>query len=445
MGACLKAGRSLFAAVILGLLIMPGSATGETPLWAPPELIPLIEEGLRRNGDIRSMEAEVAGLEAEVPFAGSLDDPRLGLGLLNVPADSFRFDREPMTQKQISIAQKIPWFGKLDLRQQRAALKAARLEALLNAKRLELARDIALSYYDLGFVAKSLRINALLTGEIDQLLKVAETRYATGSGLQQDVLQAQVELGKLLDEKIVLEKRRRVLEDRLNELLNRDRFQPVEPVVDPSLMTLDLVVEKLQSRVVSENPNLMARLVQIHIADIEVELARKDFWPDFDLRLAYGQREEDFTGRDLPDFVSGSVVINIPLWQKRRQRPKLNAALKARAAASQSHRALLTALPHRVDSLVAEIRSTEQSYGLFEDALLLQAEQWARSSLSAYEVGSIEFSTMIEARVQKLRFELQADRYLYDIYKNRAELEKVIGGALDNGQAQAAAVSRPLR
>ena len=230
MGAYYRAGRKFFAAVILGLLIIPGPASGETPLWAPPDLIPLIEEGLHRNGGIQSMKAEVASLQSEIPFAGSLDDPRLGLAILNLPADSFRFDREPMTQKQISIAQKIPWFGKLDLRQQRAALNASRLGALLAAKRLELARDIAVAYYDLGFVARSLRVNALLTEEINQLLQVAETRYATGSGLQQDVLQAQVELSKLLDEKIMLEKRRRVLEDRINALLNRDRFHSVEPV-----------------------------------------------------------------------------------------------------------------------------------------------------------------------------------------------------------------------
>jgi outer membrane protein TolC len=318
-------------------------------------------------------------------------------------------------------------------------LEAARLKSLLDAKKLELARDIALSYFDLGFVANSTRTNAQLTGEIDQLLRFAETRYATGGGLQQDVLQAQVELSKLLDEKIVLENRRRALEDRINELLNRERFQAVEELADPLPLPLDLNIEQLQSRAVSENPELTARRLQIHIADIDVELARKDFWPDFDLKFAYGQRDEDFTGRSLPDFVSGSVVMNIPLWQETRQRPQLDAALQARSAASQSHRALLAALPHRVDALAVEIRTTRQNYDLFEDALVLQAEQWARSSLSAYEVGSVEFNTLIEARVQKLRFDLQADRYLYNIYKKCAELETIVGGALNQGHTQSAA------
>lgn len=422
--------RTWLGTLLVALVAVPSVAFGEPVLWMPPQLAPIVEEGLKENNDIRSLEARVDSLIAEIPYAGSLEDPRLGLAVLNLPADSFRFDREPMTQKQISIAQKFPWFGKLDLRSQRAALIAARLEAVLNVRRIELARDIALTFYDLGFAETGIRINAQLTEEISQLLQVAETRYATGRGLQQDVLQAQVELGKLLDEKIALENRRRILEDRLHELLNRKAHRPIAPMTDPEEILLDLNVTSIQSRTLADSLDLLVRQADIRIADIDVELARKDFWPDFDFKLAYGQRDEDFTGRDLPDFVTGAVVLNIPLWQQTRQQPKLEAALKARAAASQSHRALLTALPHKVDALSAEIQNTRQSYNLFKDALMLQAEQWAQSSLSAYEVGSVEFNTMIAARVQLLRFELQLKRYLFEIYKKRAQLERVVGGPI---------------
>jgi len=136
----------------------------------------------------------------EIPFAGSLDDLRLGIGLINLPVDTFDLDQEPMTQKQIFLAQKVPWFGKLNLKKQRQALIAGREQAILEAKRLELARKIAFSYYELGFVASSLDINGRLTEMVEEVLKVAESRYATGKGLQQDVFQAQVELSKLLDE-----------------------------------------------------------------------------------------------------------------------------------------------------------------------------------------------------------------------------------------------------
>ncbi|MGD2187794.1 MAG: TolC family protein [Desulfobacterales bacterium] len=401
-----------------------------SPIWAPSYLAGLIEECLTENQEIQSLVSRVESLKKEIPFVSSLDDPRLGLAILNLPADSFRFDREPMTQKRISIAQKFPWFGKLDLRSQKAMLKAVRQQAILDAKRLELAKKIAMVYYELGFVNRSLEINQRLTEIVNQLLGVAETRYATGRGLQQDVLQAQVELSKLLDEKIVLQKRHRTLTARINELLNRDRFMTVEPPAELESMRIQLNTEKLTAKALQDNPQLRVKQADIDIADVDIELAKKDYWPDMDVSLAYGQREEDFTGRSLPDFLTASVTLNVPLWYKTRQDPKLEATLKAREAVEKSHRNLLKRLPFQVDALITEIHDTQKNYKFFTEALLLQADQWARSSQSAYEVGSIEFNSMISAHIRLLRFELQADNYLFDVYQKRAELEEILGGPI---------------
>jgi outer membrane protein TolC len=410
---------------------VPTDTMAESPIWATPSLTRLIEEGIAENKEIKSLEDKVESLKNEIPFEGALDDPRLGFAVLNLPTDTFDFDQEPMTQKQISIAQKIPWFGKLDLRSQRATIKMIRQKAMLDTKRLELARNIAVAYYDLGFTSQSLKTNERLMEIVSQLLRVAETRYATGGGLQQDVLQAQVEFSKLLDEKIMLEKRSRTLNDRINELLNREEFMVTEPEADLRLMSLDLNAKELTSKALQDNPQLRAKKADIDIAYVGVELAKMDYWPDMDIKLAYGQREEDRTGRDLPDFVSGQVVINIPLWFKMRQNPKLTAALKARQAAENSYRNLAESLPHQVDALITQINDTEKNYKLFSEALLLQADQWARSSQSAYEVGSIEFNTMINAQIRLLRFELQADNYLFETYRKRAQLEELLGGPVN--------------
>ncbi len=425
----IKAGGVILIILWVSLFV-PATGQAASPIWAPSPLAQLIEEGIEQNKEIQSLEARVESLKKEVPFAGSLDDPRLGFAILNLPTDTFDFDQEPMTQKQVFIAQKFPWFGKLDLRSQRATLKAIRQEALLEAKRLELSRKIATTYYELGSIATGLGINARLTEIVSQLLRVAETRYATGRGLQQDVLQAQVELSKLLDEKISLKKMLRTLEDQINELLNRESFTPVQPPEGLSYSDLQLSMKRLQNKALKNNPRLKVRQAEIEIAAVEIELVRKDYWPDVDLMLAYGQREEDLNGRDLPDFVSASVTMNIPLWQKNRQDSKLAATKKGHEAAIKYYRNLVESLPHRVDALATEILDTQKNYRLFTEALLLQADQWASSSLTAYEVGAVEFNTMIGAQILLLRFELQAANYMYKIYQRRAELEEVLGGPL---------------
>jgi len=300
-----------------------------------------------------------------------LNDPRIGIALLNIPTDNFRFDQEAMTQKQIFIAQKIPWFGKLSLRSQQAAMKAIRQEAILKAKRLELAREIAMPYYELGFVTSGQKTNERLIKMLTQLLRVSETRYSTGQGLQQDVLQAQVELSKLLDEQITLAKKRRTLEDRINSLLNREPFIPVTPPESLPYPDPALKIEELQTRALTMNPWLKVKQAEIELAGVGIELARKDYWPDLDFKVAYGQREEDFNGRDLPDFISTSVVMNIPFWKKTRQDKKLEATKFNHQAALQSYQNLANGLPHKIDALVTDIRNLQKNYKLITDALII--------------------------------------------------------------------------
>jgi cobalt-zinc-cadmium efflux system outer membrane protein len=411
-------------------LTPPSRLSAGTSIWVPQPLTKLIEEGLANNQDIKSLESQLKSFREEILFAGSLNDPRIGIALLNLPTDHFRFDQEPMTQKQIFIAQKIPWFGKLGLRSRQAAMKAIRQEAILEAKRLELTREIATAYYELGFVVSSQKVNDRLMNLLNQLLRVSETRYAAGQGLQQDVLQAQVELSKLLDEQITLGKKHRTWQDRINSLLNRGSFIPIKPPETLSYPDLVLEMEELQTQALKMNPRLKIKQAEIEIAGVEIELAQKDYWPDFDFKVAYGQREEDFNDRDLPDFVSTSVVMNIPLWKKTRQDKKLAATQLSYQAAKESYQNLANSLPHKIDALVTDIRKLRKNYRLITDALVVQAEQWARSSLTAYEVGKVNFNTMINAQIRLLRFELQSENYLFSLYVKRAELEELLGAPL---------------
>jgi len=415
----------------MGLVVVTvKSIWAASPILESPALSQLIKEGLANNRELQSLKANVESLKEEIPIASSLDDPRIGIAILNLPTNTFDFDQEPMTQKQLFIAQKVPWFGKLNLKKKSKTLMANGQQAILEARRLELARKIAILYYELGFVACSLEINERLTDMVNQLIKVAEVRYSSGKGLQQDVLQAQVELSKLLDEKIILEKNHPILEDRINALLNRENFTHVAPPGDLPFPELRLNLKTLQAISLKHNPWLRVKTFDTDQAFVQVELARKDYWPDMDFKVAYGQRDDDKNGMDWADFVSTSVVFNIPLWQKNRQDKRLSAKQKKREAAIKSYENMKRSLPYRVDALFNEIQNIAESYRLFTTTLLPQAKQWSFSSRSAYSVGKVAFDTMINARIRMLRLELKAKRYLFTIYQRHAELEEIIGGLI---------------
>ena len=426
--------------LLFSLIARPSARAGqklqELPLTAPPALAALVAEGLANNQQLQSQRSEINALRQAIPAAGALDDPQLGVALLNLPVDTWRFNQEPMTQKQVRIAQKFPWFGKLDLKTRKAVLAAKIAEVRWRGERLALARRIVTAYFDLAQAVRGDQINARLMDLVKRLLRSSENRYAGGMGLQQDVLQAQVQLSRLTDEQNELADRRRTQNRKLNALLDRPAYQAETPVVRMPLPAMNLDSRRLQALALNRNPEIVARSLAVERAAVAVDLARKALYPDFNVSLSYGFREDDRLGADRPDFFSAGVNLNIPLYQNRKQTPLLEAAAAGRKAAAEVLRDLQLSMPHRIESVNSAVRRLQASYKLYTGTLLLQAEQWADSAQTAYEVGKLEFNSLINARMQVLRFQLQADTYLYRLYQKRAELEELIGIPLPTVEEQ---------
>jgi outer membrane protein TolC len=421
----------LFASAVSGPL--SHAADNDRPpdhLQGAEPLRQLIVEGFQNNLDIAALQRQIAARRQELRAAGTWEDPVVGLGLLNLPVNSFDFNQEPMTQKQVSISQRIPWFGTLDLKTRRVALDVMQLETMLTAKKLALARDLAQVWYQLGITVESQAINDAMIGKMDQMVRIAETNYATGAGLQQDVLQAQVEQSRLIDTRITLEKDRRTLEDRIQALLNRPSFRaPGAPALSglPSPAIESGSFEAIAAR---NNPELVIRRIEADMAGVEVELARKRYWPDPNIQLAYGQRDDDPLGNSRDDFVSASISFSVPIWARNKQNAQLEAALDRQRAARMRIEDLATRLPHQIDALVHELRQLRMNRDLVHNAMGVQAEQWAQSAMAAYQVGKADFNTMLNAHLRQLALERQSSQYLYRYHQKLAELDQIIGGGL---------------
>lgn len=403
----------------------------------PSSLTILVDEAMSQNLEISSLAEKAHALRLEAPFAGSLPDPKVSLSLSNIPTNSFDFSQEAMTQKQIAFSQQMPWFGTLDIKEQKAELMAEEQEAMVQAKRLEITRQIKDSWYQLGFTEQSLKVNARLTALMSQILQIAENRYATGKGLQQDILLAQVQLSELLDQQIALNSQKRQLQDRIGSLLNRESSFSEEPedIKLPSNITES--GEILSSIALQKNPLLAARRIRVTAAEYDIELAEKDYMPNMDFRLTYGQREDDpTTGRDRSDFVSAGITFSIPLWQQTRQDSIYDSSKKRFSSAKKSLRSLETALPHTIDGLLTSIHESYNSHQLFSKAITIQTSQLADSSLASYSVGKVDFASMMSARIRLLKVELQIEQYKYRLYQKMAELEETVGQPLNDYKEQ---------
>ena len=261
-------------------------------------------------------------------------------------------------------------------------------------------------------------------------MRFAETRYASGKGLQQDVLQAHVEQSRLIDESSTLKSQRRSLEDRINALLNRPAYIPIAVPAPTALPDVLTTVDDWKQTVVTANADLKSLRIMIDQTKTEIELARKAYYPDPDLRLAYGQRDDDASGQSRADFVSASIVFTLPLWKNNKQDRRLEAAMARRDAAQARYKDLVTQLPHRIDTVAVELDRLRENYNLYRDAILIQTAQWAESARFAYEVGKLDFSTMISAQLKELQFERQTKQYLFQFHRKLAVLDEILGGKI---------------
>lgn len=169
----------------------------------------LIEEAIKNNPELKVLEEKIHAFEQRPSQARSLDDPRLRLSIMNLPVDTFRFDQEAMTQKQISLMQRFPFPGKLSLKGEIAEKELEIVRDEYTEKKNNIIMQVKVSYQELLFIEKTIEITKENQSLLREFVKIAETKYAVGKGIQQDVLKAQVELSKITNQLIVLEQKKK--------------------------------------------------------------------------------------------------------------------------------------------------------------------------------------------------------------------------------------------
>ncbi len=173
------------------------------------------------NPNLAQMQARYEAMTAIPSQVATLPDPVLSFNAMNLPTDTFNTGQEPMTQMQVGISQRFPYPGKLALKEQESSFEAEAALNTVDETRLRLIRDVRSSWWTLHYLDQALETVARNQQLLRQFVEIARTKYEVGSGMQQDVLLAQLELSKLLDQKIQLTGARRREAARLNRLIDR--------------------------------------------------------------------------------------------------------------------------------------------------------------------------------------------------------------------------------
>jgi len=411
------------AALGLGLAL-PAAAQ------APDALLQsLAAEAAENNADIQAARREVDAARNRVSPAAALDDPMLELGVLNVPVESLSLRREDMTMKMIGLAQRLPYPGKRALRRDVAEKELEASENNLREAVNRVQREVKMAYFDLGQVDEMARLVQKNRAIVEQLLSIAETRYGVGQSSQADVLKAQTQVSKMLDELIKIGRERPMIEAELNRALGRG--PAAAPVAPQPLRAREVALrlDELREAARVSRPQLLAQQSMIARSAKQLDLARKDYYPDFDIRFSYGQRD-NYLDMRREDMISFTVAINLPIWRASKLEPRVSEAEAMREQASRMYQAKLNEIDAMLRREVATAEQSLKSVRLYETGILPQARLAVEASLSAYRVGRLEFMTLLDNQMTVFNYEIGYLSNLASQNKALAEIEFLTGKAL---------------
>ena len=359
----------------------------------------------------------------------SWKDPMLTLGLANLPVDTFSFREQAMTQKQIQVTQEIPFPGKTALMKEAAEKDVSIAKWNLKELELNIIRQVKESFYELCFVNSALdttRQNKVL---LKQFVTIAESKYSVGKGIQQDVLKAQVELSKIMDELIELRQLQANETAKLNTLMNRLPQEPLEIPHGLSQTNFIFDITTLQDLAVKNRPFLQGIQSAINKFTVTKKLAEKEYYPNIQVGVRYGQRQNSAI-QDHPDFISGFIGVNIPIWFATKQQKKVAEENYRILTAKDSYNAARNDVFLKIKLIVDKEIKGRELISLIKTGIIPQARQSLESALAAYSVDKIDFLTLIDNQVTLLKWEIKYHRQLTDYEQNLAALEHVVGQQL---------------
>jgi cobalt-zinc-cadmium efflux system outer membrane protein len=411
-------------------------AVAPTEVRAAPEelrdaqLQELIAEAARNNPEIRAARNEREAALYRVPPAGALDDPMLEAGVINAPLASQTFRREDMTMKMLGLSQKFPFPGKRDLRQDVAAKDAESVAFAYQETVNRVVRDVKTAYFELAFIAESARLVEKNKQVLEQFLKISESRYAVGQGNQADVLKAQTQLTRMVDELIKLARERLAIEAELARALGRGSEAGAPAPATLRLGEAPLQLEALRETALRERPQLLGMSSLVDRSGKALDLARKDYYPDFDVKFSYGQRDKTLDGMSRDDMVSVTVAINLPVWRESKRDPRVAEAIAMRDQATDMYQAQQNEVSSKLRQQVANAEQSLQSARLYETGILPQARLAVESSLAAYRVNRVDFLTLLDNQMTVLNYEISYASALSNYNKALAEIDLLTGKTL---------------
>ena len=351
-----------------------------------------------------ALRADAAQLDAArdaVLPAGQLPDPKLALGLDNLPIngpDRYRVGDDFMTMRRVGLMQEFPNRAKRKARVAVAQGEVAVAVAQTAVTRQQVQQEAALAWIARRTVERQLaRIDAL-RAENRLFDAGVRARLAGGGGLAADGVAPRQEAAAIDNLQDRFEARREQAIAQLERWIGEPAREPLAGAVPDWPIARDGLLHRLHAH--PDVALLGARETVAQAAIAQAQAAKKSDWA---LALAYQQRGPQFS-----DMATLEVTFDLPLFAAHRQDPTIAARRAQRDALEAQREATLREHTAMLDTDLAEYRRLDKALARQNQVLLpLAAEKIALAS-AAWRGGQGSLADLVAARRERIEADLEA-------------------------------------
>lgn len=348
----------------------------------------------------QALRARAAALEEQAVVAGALPDPMLRVGLNNYPIQSGDFTTEGMTNAGATYRQAFPRGDTRPLGNRKFTQLAEAQRQEADARGDEVLAAVRIAWLDLYYWSKAGDLVQESRPFFDDLATITRSLYAVGRRNQQDVLRAELELSRLDDRLIDIERQQLRARAQLSEWIGNDADRPVAdklPQWNDAPPREDLLAS------LREHPTMRAADARIAAQDTGVELAEQRSKPGWALDVGYSYRDGSLPNGDpRSDFITVGVTVDLPFFSGKSVDSTLSAALQDRSAAVADKERLQRSLESRLAAEYARWQELSRRLSLYEERILVQARDHAQAALLAYQNDRGNFADVMRGYIDDL-------------------------------------------
>jgi outer membrane protein, heavy metal efflux system len=394
----------------------------------PTPLTKLIDEAQHNNPQILAARHAWKAATLVPSQASAPPDPQITVQQFAVgsPRPFAGFTNSDFAYIGLGISQDLPYPGKLRLRGEIAQRDAAAERERYETFQRTVVEQLKTAYFKLAYELQEIQLLDRDGNLLDQVTKITGARYRVGQGNQQDVLKAQLEQTKLLRDTAMHHQEHYSLQAQLKQLLNRSSAQPD---ITPEALTesrLNYSVDELLSMVRAQNPEIRSQAEMVQRQSLQIDLARKDFYPDFSVQYIWQHTSEQFR-----DYYMLSFGVHIPIYRSRKQRPELAQAAEELNRSRREYEAQVQQSYFDIRDQYLQAETAARVLKMYREGLIPQAAGTFKAGLAAYQANRQDFETLLSSFLDVLRLDEEYWRTLLDHETAVARLEQITGISVD--------------